>query len=157
MAFKVLLVDDSSTMRSVIKRTLEMTQLPFSEFWQAGNGKEAIDLMGEYNIDLVLTDINMPGITGTEMIERMQTDETLRSIPVVVLSVESGERRIAELKDKGVKGHIHKPFTPEKIRDVVCDVLGLNFSRISDEDIGQIAWRNNLNNDVHDGNVAHNR
>ncbi|MBN1764664.1 MAG: response regulator [Sedimentisphaerales bacterium] len=123
MSYNILIVDDSATMRTVIKRTVNMSELPIGEYFEAGNGKEALEVMRQNWIDLVLADINMPEMNGIEMTEQMQNDEELRNIPVVVVSTEASTTRIEQLKDKGVRGYIHKPFTPEKIRDLVHEIL----------------------------------
>ena len=125
MSLKIMIVDDSSTMRAIIKRTLDMAQLPIDEFFEAASGKEALDLLAKQSVDLVLADINMPEMSGTEMTEHMQKDEQLKSIPVIVISTEASTTRIEDMKKNlGVKGFVHKPFTPEQIRDVINEVTG---------------------------------
>jgi len=123
MAYNILIVDDSATMRTVVKRTVDMSGLNIGTFYEAENGKHALELLKENWIDLVLADINMPIMDGIEMTEHMQTDPELCRIPVIVVSTEASSARIEELKGKGVKGYVHKPFTPEKIRDVINHVL----------------------------------
>jgi len=111
-------------MRSVIKRTIQLAQLPIDEFLEAANGIEALEVLQQNSVDLVLTDINMPEMDGFEMTECMQKDQNLQTIPVVVISTEASTTRIDQLKQKGIAGYVHKPFTPEKIRDVINSVLG---------------------------------
>ena len=125
MAYNILIVDDSATMRSIIKRTLGMAALDVGEYFEAGNGQEALQVLEREWIDVVLADINMPVMNGIELTQRMQASEALRGIPVVVVSTEASTTRIDELKAKGVKGYVHKPFTPEAIRDVITQVLGV--------------------------------
>ena len=125
MSYNILIVDDSATMRSVIKRTVQLAQLPIDEFLEAGNGIEALEVLQQHSVDLVLTDINMPEMDGFEMTECMQKDQNLQTIPVVVISTEARTTRIDQLKQKGIAGYVHKPFTPEKIRDVINSVLGV--------------------------------
>jgi len=125
MGHNVLIVDDSSTMRSIIKRTLRMADLPLDELLDAGSGKEALEVMAQEEVNLVLADINMPEMSGIEMVEHMQNNENIRDIPVIIISTEASTTRIEELKGKGVKGYVHKPFTPEDIRAVINDVLGV--------------------------------
>jgi len=124
MAFTILIVDDSATMRSVIKRAVKMADMPVGEFLEAPGGRQALDIMQQKQIDLVLADINMPGMNGIEMIERMHADESTRAIPVVVISTEASSARVEPLQEKGVVGYVHKPFTPETIRDVIYEVIG---------------------------------
>ena len=125
MSYNILIVDDSSTMRTVIKRTVGMAELPIGQFYEAGSGKEALAVLEEQWIDLVLADINMPEMNGIEMTEKMQANEKTKNIPVIVVSTEASTTRIEQLKEKGVKGYVHKPFTPEKIRDEIVKVLGV--------------------------------
>lgn len=124
MAFTILIVDDSATMRSVIKRTVQMAELLAAEFLEASGGRQALEILQKQKIDLVLADINMPEMNGIEMIERMHVDKSTRNIPVLVISTEASSARIETLKEKGVVGYVHKPFTPETIRNVIYEVIG---------------------------------
>ena len=124
MALNILVVDDSATVRAVIAKTLRLAEVDVGELHQASNGREALETLGAEWIDLVFSDINMPEMGGVEMIERMQADALLKSIPVVVVSTEGSATRIEELKAKGVRAYIRKPFTPEAVRGVVDDIIG---------------------------------
>ena len=75
-------------------------------------------------IDLVLTDYNMPVMNGLEFIRSMKQDELLEDIPVVVVSTEGSKEKIDEFKASGAAAYITKPFTPERIRDLVNEILG---------------------------------
>jgi two-component system, chemotaxis family, chemotaxis protein CheY len=123
MSYNILIVDDSCAMRTVIKRTVEMAELPIGEIYEAGSGKEGLEVLMEQWIDLVLADINMPEMTGIEMTERMQADDEMRNVPVIVVSTEASTTRIEQLKAQGARGYVHKPFTPEQIRDEIIRVL----------------------------------
>lgn len=124
MAFNILVVDDSDTVRAIIAKTLRLAEVPINELREAANGEEALAILKDQWIDLVFSDINMPVMTGMEMIERMHEDENLRSIPVVVVSTEGSKTRIEDLIQKGVRAYIRKPFTPEILKDIVEKVLG---------------------------------
>ena len=119
MSYNILIVDDSRTIRSVVRRTIELASIPVGEVFEAENGQEALDILNEEWVDLVLADINMPVMTGVEMVDRMQEDEVLKSVPVVIVSTEGSVTRIEELRGKGVKGYVRKPFTPEQLKDIV--------------------------------------
>src|SRR5690349_2968023 len=106
MSVSVLVVDDSATVRTIIEKTLRMTNVPLKEFYTAANGQEALDVLMNNWVDLVLTDINMPVMTGIELIERMSTEESLKGIPIVVVSTEGSATRYEELKAKGVRAYI---------------------------------------------------
>jgi two-component system chemotaxis response regulator CheY len=124
MALNILVVDDSMTVRAVIAKTLHLAELPINELYQASNGKEALDILNDHRIDLVLADINMPVMSGIEMIDKMSEDGLLKTIPVIIVSTEGSTTRIEHLKSKGISAYVRKPFTPEKIREVVDDILG---------------------------------
>jgi two-component system chemotaxis response regulator CheY len=123
MAVNVLIVDDSVVMRSMIQKTMKLSGLQLGEVHQAANGREGLETLERQWIDLVIADINMPVMTGEEMIEQMQANPNLKTIPTIVISTEGSQARIDRLQGKGVR-FIHKPFSPEMIRDTVKDVLG---------------------------------
>jgi two-component system chemotaxis response regulator CheY len=123
MKLNVLIVDDSATMRAMVKRTLQMSGLPVGEWHQAGNGQEGLDVLDREWIDLVLVDINMPVMNGLEMIQKLREDPSNEKLPVVVISTESSETRIQEIKSLGV-AFIHKPFTPEQVMEIISPLLG---------------------------------
>lgn len=124
MSYNILIVDDSQTVRAVISKTLSIAGVPINELHEAANGEEGLAVLKEKWVDLVFTDINMPVMNGVEMIERMQKEDMLQSIPVVVVSTEGSKTRIEDLIQKGVRAYIRKPFTPEILRDIVDEVLG---------------------------------
>jgi two-component system chemotaxis response regulator CheY len=123
MALNVLIVDDSATMRTMVRKALEISGLPIAELHQAGNGQEGLDALASAWIDVVFLDINMPVMNGLAMIDAMRAQAETAQIPVIVVSTESSQTRIEEVRRKGVQ-FIHKPFTPERVRAVVQEVLG---------------------------------
>ncbi len=125
MAFNILIVDDSATVRAVIEKTLQIAGVDVGQLFKAANGKEALEIIGENWIDLVFADINMPVMNGIEMLEKLSVDGVLKTIPVIVVSTEGSATRIEQLKTKGVRGFIRKPFTPEIVRAMVDDIMGV--------------------------------
>jgi two-component system, chemotaxis family, chemotaxis protein CheY len=125
MALNILVVDDSSTVRAVIRKTLELAEVPVKTLYEACNGKEALEILADSWIDLIFADINMPVMGGVEMIDKMSEDGILKSVPVVIISTEGSKTRIEQLKQKGVSAYLRKPFTPELLKQVVDDVLGV--------------------------------
>lgn len=123
MAFNVLIVDDSVVMRSIIIKTLRMTGVPLGEIYQAGNGQEGLQAVEENWVDLALVDLNMPKMGGEEMIQELRANADTATLPIVVISTESSDTRIAALRDKGA-GFIHKPFKPEELREQITFVTG---------------------------------
>ena len=123
MSLNILIVDDSRTVRAVIIKSLQLAGVPCGKLLEAENGCEALSLLEDEWIDLVLTDINMPVMGGVEMIEKMSESGILKTIPVVVVSTDGSQTRIEHLKRKGVCAYIRKPFTPEMIREVIDAIL----------------------------------
>ncbi len=124
MALNILIVDDSSVMRSMIKKTLKIAQIPTGEIVQAANGKEGLEKLNNHWVDLVLADINMPVMNGEQMIGQMKADPEMRDIPIIVVSTEGSATRIERLKRMGVL-FIQKPFSPELLRDSVVTLTGI--------------------------------
>ena len=126
MAYKILIVDDSAVTRMVLKKTIGMIDVPVQEIFEAGNGLEALELLSEHSVDLILADINMPEMNGMEMAAAVLANPATADIPVVIISTHTKDARINELRNQGVKAYIHKPFTAETIRDVLSEILELN-------------------------------
>jgi two-component system chemotaxis response regulator CheY len=124
MGCNILLVDDSRTVKAVITKALQMSGLALGTLFNAGNGREGLEVLRKEKVDLVFADINMPVMGGVEMVEEMKRDAALRAIPIVVISTEGSAVRIQDLKDKGVDAFLRKPFAPEALKKTVESVLG---------------------------------
>jgi two-component system chemotaxis response regulator CheY len=124
MSFNILIVDDSKTIRSVIKKTLDIAGVPVGDLYEAENGKVALEVMNSNWIDLVFADINMPVMNGIEMIEKMSEDNTLDKTPVIIVSTEGSKTRIDDLLRLGVRAYLRKPINPEELRNIVNEVMG---------------------------------
>ncbi len=124
MAYTIMVVDDSETIRSVLERTIGMTKLPVDAIIKAENGKDALEKLADNWVDIVFTDINMPEMNGIELVDEMNNHAEYQDIPVVIVSTEGSKSRIEQLRQKGIKGYLRKPFTPENIRDVIIETLG---------------------------------
>ena len=128
MAFTVLIVDDSPAMRAFVKRVLDMSGFDMSICHEAGNGKEALDLLNTEWVDVILTDINMPVMNGQEFIQNLAVNESLRSIPVIVVSTDRTEDRVRQMISLGAQGYVKKPFQPEELREEMEKVLGAAYA-----------------------------
>jgi two-component system chemotaxis response regulator CheY len=124
MSYAILIVDDSSIVRSMVKKSIGMAGLPLGNIFEAANGREALEVLGKNWVDIVFADLNMPEMGGAELVQRMSQDSMLVSTPVVVVSSEQSHAKIEELKAQGIRAYIKKPFRPESFREVVEDVLG---------------------------------
>jgi len=125
MAFNVLIVDDSKTIRAMVEKTLRLTKLELNQIFHAANGREALDCLKNNWIDIVLSDLNMPVMTGVEMVDEMAKDGLLTDIPVIVISTDGSASRIDELKKKGIREYIRKPFTPETVNEIIEKIIGV--------------------------------
>ncbi len=116
MAFSVLIVDDSPAMRAFIKRVIDMSGFDVGTCIEAGDGEEALEILTRSWVDIVLTDINMPRMSGEELVRKMHDDEMMKEIPIVVVSTDSTKIRIETMISLGAKGYVTKPFHPEQLR-----------------------------------------
>jgi len=123
VAYNVLIVDDSQTMRKVIRKTVSISGFEIGDCWEAGNGREALDILHSCWVDLILADLNMPVMNGLEMLRELKKGELHRHIPVILITTEGSEKRLEEAYALGIKGYIQKPFYPETIRDVLTRIM----------------------------------
>jgi len=120
----ILIVDDSATMRKIILRTIRQSGYAVDDVLEAGNGKEALEVVKNNKVDLILTDINMPEMDGLELIETLRASPETQNMPILVISTEGAEDIVEKAKTLGVKGFVRKPFTPEKIGEALKQAAG---------------------------------
>ncbi|WP_321533200.1 response regulator [uncultured Desulfuromonas sp.] len=123
MGKRVLVIDDSSTMRKIVSRSLRQAGLDFDEILEAGDGQEALNLLENESVDLILSDINMPNMDGIEFLRQKKDNAAIAGIPVVMITTEGGSDIIGEAKALGAAGNIKKPFTPDKIEEVLGGLI----------------------------------
>ncbi len=123
MAYNVLIVDDSQTMRTVIRKAMVLSGFDLGECWEAGDGQEALSLLDRHWVDLILTDLNMPRMNGLEMLNELKKDEFHRHIPVVLITTDGNEKRIQEAFALGIKGYLQKPFHPEAVGNLLSKIM----------------------------------
>ena len=123
MGKNVLLVDDSSTMRKIVGRSLRQAGLDFGTIFEAGDGLEALEVLEKESIDIVLSDINMPNMTGMEFLKEKATIAAIKDIPVVIISTETGNDIIDEARSLGAAGSIKKPFTPDMVNETIGPLM----------------------------------
>jgi len=136
MSFNILIVDDSNSMRAVIKKIISISGFKMDQCYEAANGREALEVLAKNWVDAIITDINMPEINGLELLERLHQDEMLSRIPAIVVSTERSEERIEAVMVKGAKSFIKKPFLPEEIRRQLYNILGVKHEGGYSEDQG---------------------
>jgi two-component system chemotaxis response regulator CheY len=126
MGIHVLIVDDSATMRSIVRKTIGLSGVAASEVLEAANGEEALKVLREKWIDIVLTDINMPVMNGVELVRNMKAAGMLPSVPVIVISTDGSEARSTQMKELGAAMFLQKPLAPEHLRDALVQLLGVS-------------------------------
>jgi two-component system chemotaxis response regulator CheY len=125
MSFNLLIVDDSSAMRAVIRKIVAMSGFKTDKCLEAGNGREALETLAHEWVDVIISDINMPEINGLELLRRLQEDHLFKEIPVIIISTEGSCERMQEALAGGARGFIKKPFLPEDLRKKLYEVIGV--------------------------------
>lgn len=116
-SLKILVVDDFATMRKIATKMLG--KLGFENVVQAASGKDAWDLMQAEKVDIVLTDWNMPEMTGLELLIEIRSDERFKGLPVVLITAEAERDSIVSAIEKGASGYILKPFNIDKLQGIM--------------------------------------
>ena len=124
MSKAVLIIDDSTTMRKIVNRSLRQAGLEFDTVLEAGDGQEAIDLLANEKPDIILSDINMPNMDGIEFLKTKAADASIKDIPVVMVTTEGGsEDMVEQSMSLGASGCVKKPFTPDQVNEVLGPLL----------------------------------
>ena len=119
----VLVVDDSAAIRKILTRVLRQTGMAIQTIHEAGDGQDALALMAQHRIDLVLSDINMPKMDGLQLLGALKASPQWRNIPVVMITTEGGETKVAEAVRLGAAGYVRKPFTADQIKEKLVGIL----------------------------------
>lgn len=112
---KILIVDDFSTMRRIIKNLLR--DLGYNNTHEADDGNTALPMLRSGNFDFLVTDWNMPGMTGIDLLKAVRAEERLASMPVLMVTAEQKREQIVEAANAGVNGYIVKPFTAVTLKE----------------------------------------
>ena len=115
LSMKVLVVDDMSTMRRIIKNVLK--QIGYSDFGEAENGKDALTKLKAQKFDLVVSDWNMPEMTGIDLLRAIRADPELKHLPVLMVTAEAQKENIIEAVQAGVSNYVVKPFTADALQE----------------------------------------
>ena len=122
---RILIVDDSAMMRSLIKRVVRLTNVPVEEVFEAGNGREALAILETREVHLMLTDINMPVMNGADLLREIARHDRWRGLGRVIISTDGSAARREEAAGLDVDRYLEKPFTPEDLRNVLTDLVGV--------------------------------
>ena len=129
MALKVLTVDDSKTIRMIVKKAFKQYDC---EMFEAENGVEGLAMTAKEKPDLIVLDITMPVMNGIEMLERLKSEATLKDIPVIMLTAESGKDNVMQIVKMGVKDYMVKPFKGEDLIGRVEKIIKLTLKSADD-------------------------
>ena len=118
---KILIVDDFSTMRRIIKNLLR--DLGFNNTQEADDGTTALPMLQTGNFDFLVTDWNMPGMQGIDLLKAVRADEKLASLPVLMVTAEAKREQIVEAAQAGVNGYVVKPFTAATLKEKIDKIF----------------------------------
>jgi len=121
----MLIVDDSYSMRAVIRKIIGLSGFKVDQCYEAQNGIEALDVLSKHWVDVILSDINMPEMNGIDLLKRLKEDNLYKDIPVVFVTTEGSKERIMEAEQAGANGFLKKPFLPEELRHILYHLVGL--------------------------------
>jgi two-component system chemotaxis response regulator CheY len=119
---RFLVVDDYSTMRRIVKNLLH--DLGYTNVTEADDGNTALPLLKQGGIDFLITDWNMPGMAGLDLLKAVRADEKLKKLPVLMLTAEAKREQIVEAAQAGVSGYVIKPFTAATLKEKIDKILG---------------------------------
>jgi two-component system chemotaxis response regulator CheY len=119
---KILAVDDSATMRRIIKNQLK--QVGYDQVDEAENGREALTMMEKGGYDLLITDWNMPEMCGLDLVKEVRKSDTWRSLPILMVTTVAGKEEIVIALKAGVNNYVVKPFDTATLRTKISQVIG---------------------------------
>ena len=120
----ILIVDDSATMRALLHRVVGLADLPIGTIYQAPNGLEALKILETHSVQAVFTDLNMPVMNGMQLLREMAKRESWNDLLRIIISTDGSKLRREEARELNVNLYVEKPFRPEVVRDVLCQIAG---------------------------------
>jgi two-component system chemotaxis response regulator CheY len=123
MTGTILVVDDSAMMRKIVLRTLKTAGVEFDTVLEAGDGVEALALLRANTVQLIMCDINMPNMSGIELLLKIKEEKLAAGVPIVMVTTEGSEPQVRQAILAGARGYIRKPFTVEHIENNVKPLL----------------------------------
>ena len=122
---KLLVVDDSSTMRRIIKNTL--ARLNYKDVAEGEDGLDAWEYLDDHpDIEMLITDWNMPNMNGIELVKKVRSDPRFTELPIIMVTTEGGKAEVITALKAGVNNNIVKPFTPQVLKEKLQAVLGVH-------------------------------
>lgn len=123
MAVDIMIVDDSAAIRKILQRVLLQAEVPLGKVHEAGDGVEALAKLSQEKVGLILSDINMPNMDGLELLGKLKSTDTLKDVPVVMITTEGGQAKVLEAVNLGAAGYVRKPFTAEQIKEKLVGII----------------------------------
>jgi two-component system chemotaxis response regulator CheY len=120
-ALRFLVVDDFSTMRRIVRNFLN--DLGYQNITEADDGNTALPILKQGNIDFLVTDWNMPGMAGLDLLKAVRADPALAKMPVLLVTAEAKREQIVEAAQAGVNGYVVKPFTAQTLKEKIEKIL----------------------------------
>jgi two-component system, chemotaxis family, chemotaxis protein CheY len=120
---RALIVDDSTVMRKIVERALRQAGLDSLVVYEAGSGTEGLEVLKTKQVDLILSDINMPLMDGLEFLRQVRAQNLASGVPVVMITTESSEEHVKQAILSGAQGYIRKPFTAEQVKERVLPLI----------------------------------
>lgn len=119
----LLIVDDSAAIRKILQRVLQQIEIPLGNVFEASDGKQALDLLNQHSVQLVLSDINMPNMDGIELLRTLRASVQWQDLPVIMITTEGSQAKVAEAAKLGATSYVRKPFTADQLRYKLAAVL----------------------------------
>ena len=120
---RALIVDDSSVMRKIVERALRQALPDLLVVYEAGSGIEGLEVLRARQVNLILSDINMPAMDGLEFLRQIRAQNLALGVPVLMITTESSEEHVKQAILAGAQGYIRKPFTAEQVKERVLPLL----------------------------------
>ncbi|MFH2067603.1 MAG: response regulator [Pseudomonadota bacterium] len=120
---RIIIVDDSSTARMFIKRCFEISGCQDVEFLEAGNGLQALEQIKKVPVDLVVSDLHMPEMDGTDLLKRIKSSPRFHEIPVIIISSAANPKKVEELKALLALDVLSKPVSPASVSQAIKPLL----------------------------------
>jgi two-component system chemotaxis response regulator CheY len=123
MPLDVLIVDDSAAIRKILNRVLVQADVPLGKVHEASDGHEALERLKTDKVGLILSDINMPNMDGIEFLTRLKADESLKMVPVLMVTTEGSQAKVMQALSLGAAGYVKKPFTADQIKEKLTGLI----------------------------------
>ena len=119
----LLIVDDSAAIRKILQRVLRETEIPLGEVIEASDGQQALELLEQRRVGLILSDINMPNMDGIELLRALRVRPEWKDVPVIMITTEGSQAKVKEAAELGATSYIRKPFNADQLRGKLTTIL----------------------------------